>query len=102
MLTLVAQNIEITSDITAGVLITPTAWQHGWVPYPPVAGSRTYGKGLIQSVYELSDGSGLVLTVGPAPKARARGDGGATSPRGGQWPKALGSNARCTLSCSLA
>ena len=29
-----------------------------------VAGSRTYGKGLIQSVYELSDGSGLVLTVG--------------------------------------
>jgi ABC-type arginine/histidine transport system permease subunit len=29
-----------------------------------VSGSRTYGKGLIQSVYELSDGSGLVLTVG--------------------------------------
>ena len=29
-----------------------------------VAGSTTYGKGLIQSVYELSDGSGLVLTVG--------------------------------------
>ncbi|EFN55775.1 hypothetical protein CHLNCDRAFT_145217 [Chlorella variabilis] len=29
-----------------------------------LAGSRTYGKGLIQSVYELSDGSGLVLTVG--------------------------------------
>ena len=29
-----------------------------------VAGSKTYGKGLIQSVYELSDGSGLVLTVG--------------------------------------
>ena len=27
-------------------------------------GPRTYGKGLIQSVYELSDGSGLVLTVG--------------------------------------
>lgn len=26
--------------------------------------SRTYGKGLIQSVYELSDSSGLVLTVG--------------------------------------
>ena len=25
---------------------------------------RTYGKGLIQSVYELSDSSGLVLTVG--------------------------------------
>ena len=25
---------------------------------------RTYGKGLIQSVYELGDGSGLVLTVG--------------------------------------
>ncbi len=30
----------------------------------PLAGPRTYGKGLIQSVYELSDGSGLVLTVG--------------------------------------
>lgn len=29
-----------------------------------LAGSRTYGKGLIQSVYELSDGSGLVVTVG--------------------------------------
>ena len=29
-----------------------------------MAGSKTYGKGLIQSVYELSDGSGLVLTVG--------------------------------------
>lgn len=29
-----------------------------------LVGGRTYGKGLIQSVYELSDGSGLVLTVG--------------------------------------
>ena len=29
-----------------------------------VFGRRTYGKGLIQSVYELSDSSGLVLTVG--------------------------------------
>lgn len=29
-----------------------------------VGPGRTYGKGLIQSVYELSDGSGLVLTVG--------------------------------------
>jgi len=29
-----------------------------------LVGKRTYGKGLIQSVYELSDGSGLVLTVG--------------------------------------
>ena len=28
------------------------------------AAKRTYGKGLIQSVYELEDGSGLVLTVG--------------------------------------
>jgi len=27
-------------------------------------GARTFGKGLIQSVYELSDGSGLVMTVG--------------------------------------
>ena len=29
-----------------------------------LVGESTYGKGLIQSVYELSDGSGLVLTVG--------------------------------------
>jgi len=29
-----------------------------------VGGGRTYGKGLIQSVYELSDSSGLVVTVG--------------------------------------
>jgi len=30
----------------------------------PLVGARTFGKGLIQSVYELSDGSGLVATVG--------------------------------------
>ena len=30
----------------------------------PLVGARTYGKGLIQSVYELSDGSGVVMTVG--------------------------------------
>lgn len=30
----------------------------------PLVGARTFGKGLIQSVYELSDGSGLVMTVG--------------------------------------
>ena len=29
-----------------------------------VVDSKTYGKGLIQSVYELSDLSGVVLTVG--------------------------------------
>ena len=29
-----------------------------------LVGGRTYGKGLIQSVYELSDQSGLVITVG--------------------------------------
>eukprot|EP00238_Polyblepharides_amylifera_P011938 CAMPEP_0196592390 /NCGR_PEP_ID=MMETSP1081-20130531/72622_1 /TAXON_ID=36882 /ORGANISM="Pyramimonas amylifera, Strain CCMP720" /LENGTH=569 /DNA_ID=CAMNT_0041916077 /DNA_START=290 /DNA_END=2000 /DNA_ORIENTATION=- len=29
-----------------------------------LVGTRTYGKGLIQAVYELSDGSGLVITVG--------------------------------------
>eukprot|EP00879_Flechtneria_rotunda_P031514 GHRR01034433.1.p2 GENE.GHRR01034433.1~~GHRR01034433.1.p2 ORF type:complete len:124 (+),score=37.81 GHRR01034433.1:499-870(+) len=29
-----------------------------------LVGTRTYGKGLIQSVYELSDSSGLVITVG--------------------------------------
>jgi len=31
---------------------------------PAAPRARTYGKGLIQSVYELSDSSGLVLTVG--------------------------------------
>lgn len=30
-----------------------------------LAGSRTYGKGLIQSIYELHDSSGLALTVLP-------------------------------------
>lgn len=29
-----------------------------------LVGQNTYGKGLIQSVYELGDGSGMVLTVG--------------------------------------
>lgn len=29
-----------------------------------LVGRRTYGKGLIQSVYELSDSSGLIITVG--------------------------------------
>ena len=29
-----------------------------------LVGSRTFGKGLIQTVYELNDGSGLILTVG--------------------------------------
>eukprot|EP00850_Spirogloea_muscicola_P007357 SM000037S13492 [mRNA] locus=s37:263414:272177:+ [translate_table: standard] len=29
-----------------------------------LVGQRTFGKGLIQSVYELSDGSGIVLTAG--------------------------------------
>eukprot|EP00951_Prasinocladus_malaysianus_P030980 scaffold294649_cov42-Prasinocladus_malaysianus.AAC.1 len=29
-----------------------------------LVGNQTYGKGLIQSVYELSDSSGLVITVG--------------------------------------
>lgn len=29
-----------------------------------LVGNRTFGKGLIQAVYELSDGSGVVLTVG--------------------------------------
>mmetsp|Transcript_5031 Transcript_5031/g.12836 ORF Transcript_5031/g.12836 Transcript_5031/m.12836 type:complete len:100 (-) Transcript_5031:71-370(-) len=29
-----------------------------------LAGETTFGKGLIQSVYELSDGSGLIVTVG--------------------------------------
>ena len=30
----------------------------------PLVGARTFGKGLIQSVYELSDGAGIVMTVG--------------------------------------
>lgn len=29
-----------------------------------LVGKRTYGKGLIQSVFELQDGSGVVITVG--------------------------------------
>lgn len=29
-----------------------------------LVGERTYGKGLIQSVFELSDGSGIVVTMG--------------------------------------
>ncbi|RDX75541.1 Carboxyl-terminal-processing peptidase 1, chloroplastic, partial [Mucuna pruriens] len=29
-----------------------------------LVGKRTYGKGLIQSVFELDDGSGVVITVG--------------------------------------
>ncbi|KAI3947377.1 hypothetical protein MKX01_004211 [Papaver californicum] len=29
-----------------------------------LVGERTYGKGLIQSVFELHDGSGIVVTVG--------------------------------------
>lgn len=31
-----------------------------------LVGGRTYGKGLIQSIYELHDASGLALTVPPA------------------------------------
>ena len=37
---------------------------HGPSCTDPCSGGRTYGKGLIQSVYELTDGSGMVLTVG--------------------------------------
>ena len=37
-------------------------WREGVSRWP--LWCRTYGKGLIQSVYELSDSSGLVLTVG--------------------------------------
>jgi len=38
-----------------------------------LVGGRTYGKGLIQSVYELTDGSGLVLTVGERTASADRG-----------------------------
>lgn len=59
--------------VLVGALAT-RAW-HGRYFAPPAisnrtvcalshAGGKTYGKGLIQSVYELTDGSGMVLTVG--------------------------------------
>ena len=36
-----------------------------WLPKPLTeVFCRTFGKGLIQSVYELSDGSGMVITNG--------------------------------------
>eukprot|EP00803_Ostreobium_quekettii_P000040 evm.model.scf_1739.1 EVM.evm.TU.scf_1739.1 scf_1739:6103-14239(+) len=53
---LVNQNTASASEIVAGALKDNCR--------AVLAGSTTYGKGLIQSVYALSDGSGLVLTVG--------------------------------------
>ena len=53
---LVNQHTASASEILAGALKDNCR--------AVLVGSRTYGKGLIQSVYELSDSSGLVLTVG--------------------------------------
>ncbi|GMH43501.1 hypothetical protein BSKO_11423 [Bryopsis sp. KO-2023] len=53
---LVNQNTASASEILAGAIKDNCRGV--------LAGSKTYGKGLIQSVYALSDGSGLVLTIG--------------------------------------
>lgn len=53
----------------------------------PLLGGRTFGKGLIQSVFELSDGSGLVVTVGTY--ARPSGESldlRGIQPDAGAWP----------------
>jgi len=53
----------------------------------PLLGGRTFGKGLIQSVFELSDGSGLVVTVGTY--ARPSGESldlRGLQPDAGAWP----------------
>lgn len=52
---LVNQHTASSSEILAGALKDNCR--------ATLVGDRTYGKGLIQSVYELSDRSGLVLTV---------------------------------------
>jgi C-terminal processing protease CtpA/Prc len=66
-------------------------------------GGRTYGKGLIQSVYGLGDGSGLVLTVGKyltpgrgdIDGAGLAADGGGAGGSGGEvGPRVLGA---CTV-----
>ncbi|KAG2438588.1 hypothetical protein HXX76_005138 [Chlamydomonas incerta] len=56
LLVLVNSHTASASEIVAGALHDNCR--------AVLAGGRTYGKGLIQSVYELSDGSGLVITVG--------------------------------------
>jgi len=56
-----------------------------------LVGKRTFGKALIQSVYELSDGSGMVLThrkVHDASDAEYRSD----RPRTKLLPNARGTN----------
>ncbi|KAL6753977.1 ClpP/crotonase-like domain-containing protein [Haematococcus lacustris] len=56
LLVLVNERTASASEIVAGALHDNCR--------AVLVGGRTFGKGLIQSVYELSDGSGLVLTVG--------------------------------------
>ncbi|KAG2502153.1 hypothetical protein HYH03_000640 [Edaphochlamys debaryana] len=56
LLVLVNDHTASASEIVAGALRDNCR--------AVLVGSRTYGKGLIQSVYELRDGSGLVITVG--------------------------------------
>uniref|UniRef100_A0A7S3R0D6 C-terminal processing peptidase n=1 Tax=Dunaliella tertiolecta TaxID=3047 RepID=A0A7S3R0D6_DUNTE len=56
LMVLVNEHTASASEIVAGALQDNCR--------AVLVGNRTYGKGLIQSVYELSDGSGMVLTVG--------------------------------------
>ncbi|MEI7951200.1 MAG: S41 family peptidase, partial [Synechococcaceae cyanobacterium ELA182] len=55
MLTLVNGGTASASEILAGALQDSGR--------SPLAGSRTYGKGLIQTLIPLGDGSGLAVTV---------------------------------------
>jgi carboxyl-terminal processing protease len=55
MLTLVNAGTASASEILAGPCRTAAARE--------LAGSRTFGKGLIQTLINLSDGSGLAVTV---------------------------------------
>lgn len=49
-------------QVQLGCTVCP--WRRPTCSTPFLMYCRTYGKGLIQSVYELHDSSGLVLTVG--------------------------------------
>lgn len=67
-----------------------------------LVGKRTFGKGLIQAVYELSDGSGVVLTVGKYVTPRHQDiDGAGIEPDYKQIPgpnEVQGKLAQCKLS----
>ena len=57
----------------------------------PLVGARTFGKGLIQSVFELSDGSGLVVTVGTYVRPSGESlDRIGLAPDFSDWPGAKG------------